>query len=1214
MKARANNNGQTLENKIAVDIQQATKEVSRLESSLAGLKRTINNISKNSNILNTEKQINNAKKATDMWANSWSGIKKAINFSAILVGGQQTLSILKDMTNESVNYAETVNLFNASFGKGIDGLNQYYEQAISFQERLEEKLGVNIAESMKYQALFNSMTKSMGLTANYAYTLSENFTKLGYDLASLYNIDTEEAMRKLRAGLAGETEPLRAIGLDITEQSLQPTLDSLGIEKSLRTMSQAEKSILRYITVLRQAQIAQGDFANTMDSPANQLRIFNAQVTAFKRNMGNLWQGLLGSILPYVNAIVMVINELLKMIAKLFGFEVYNQPVNISAAVGAGDLADDFGTASDNLGEAGKKAKELKNQLMGFDEINNITLNNDTSSGGGGGSSAGGSSVGGIDKRLLDALTGYDNLMDSISNKAADIRDKIMRWLGFTQELNSETGELEWKLREDIYPNILKIRDGAIAIGTALLGWKISRISKNILDLVGSFGKAGKKGSGFLGVVSALGTKLGVSGGLAAGLGAAAGGALLLGGYFAYNYTESSNFRQGISTLKDSLVGLTQYIYNEAKEELNEFSNMLKNLVPEPIRNSIETLKNAFKELKEELQINDMDLAMANIPLLGIIGKLHIALKALGYLNKPIVEDFVLLNEEMVETGQISEETANKLTPMLSGFENIDNRLKSLDYSKMAPSQADVDSIKNNMATIVKTVGSEIETNKQNAMNSINELFSNSGITDKEKQEMLESVESMYEEQNTRVKDLEQQTNSILENAKNERRPLREDETKIVEENQRQMKEITIRELSETEEEFNNIQARITATARQQSTLQASEIIKQAIKTRDDTKTEAEKRYQEQIEIANQLKERGTTEAIEMADKIIAEAERQKEETNSKADESFENLIATYEEKNPEILRLVDTNTGEIKSRFDVLKESVSQSWTTMWTNIKTTAEDKWNQLVTFFTESLPKWWNENIAPWFTKEKWQELGENMKNGITAKWQEFETWWKDTAIVQWWNNNVSPWFTKEKWQDTVNNAKMGIESKFNEWKNNFNPISDWWNNKVKPWFTWEKWHQLGQDAISSIQSAFSNFNFKIKLPHFKWENNGTPAPDWARGILEALNLPTTLPKLNVSWYATGGLPSVGELFVAREAGPELVGTMGSKTAVANNDQIVEGIKQGVYEAVTSAMSQQSNRASRVEIVADKEGIFKVVRQEAKEFVMQTGEEPFPSVGY
>ena len=369
MKRRANYNVQTLEDQVLVDATEAVQGINQLKSGIASLKAQIDSFSKNNGLSNFNKQ---AKQSTGIL----NVLQKTFNFSAIYLGARQALNTLKDMTNASVDFTETANLFSVSFGENIKGLNQYYEQALDFQERLEEKLGVNIEESMRYQALFNSMTKSMGLGANYAYTLSENMTKLGYDLASLYNIDPESAMTKLRAGLAGQTEPLRELGLDITEQSLKPVAESLGVTESIRNMSQAEKAVLRYIAVMRQAQIAQGDFARTMESPANQLRIFNAQVIAFKRNMGNLWQGILGGILPYVNAVMMVINELLKMVAKLFGFEVSSQPINVSASIGADDLASDLGTA-------GKKAKELKAQLMGFDEINNINLDNDTSSGSG---------------------------------------------------------------------------------------------------------------------------------------------------------------------------------------------------------------------------------------------------------------------------------------------------------------------------------------------------------------------------------------------------------------------------------------------------------------------------------------------------------------------------------------------------------------------------------------------------------------------------------------------------------------------------------------------------------------------------------------------------------------------------------------------------------------------------------------------------------------
>ena len=968
-------------NKLKEMLKTINIETTDVKGSMNELRQYIEKTFGTNALKQFDKELKNIDKTTNKVgkkSNFGSNLKTALGIGTVALGIRKTYSFLKEATTESIDFVETQNLFNVSMGKTVDQYgnldreaSKYYTKAMAFQEKLSNKLKINIEESMEYQALFNAMSKSMGIGDEPSYKISENFTKLGYDLSSLYNIDPENAMQKLRAGLSGQTKPLRDLGLDITQQSLEPLLDELGIERSTKQLSQAEKMIARYIVVLRQASLAHGDFAKTMDSPANQLRIFNAQLTAFKRNMGNLWQGLLGNILPYINAIMMVINELLKMVAKLFGFKVSDQNVNISAGIGADDLADDLGTASG-------KAKELKKQLMGFDEINNITLPDKTSGGSG-------ASVGGIDQKLLDAMKEYDNMMDKVKSKATDIRDKIMRWLGFTQELNSETGELEWKLRKDIYPNILKIRDGAIAVATALLGWKVSKIAKNILGLVGNFGTAEKSASGLLGIVSKLASKLGLeSGSLTAGFGAAAGGALLLGGYFAYNYTQSSNFRQGIETVKDCLISLTDYICDSAKKQLIEFKNILSNLVPRPIKNAIDGLKDTFKTLKEELQITNVDLALANVPYVGIIGKINIALKTLGYINKPIVESFELLNKEMIETGEISQETANKLNPMLSGFENIDNKLKTLNYSKMVPSQKDVDSIKNNMTTIVKTIGSEIETNKQNAIKSINQLFSNSGITDKEKQKMLKSVENMYEEQNAKIKELEKQTNEILENAKDERRPLREDEVRIVAENQEKMKKITIKEMSATEQEFKNIQTRITATAKEQSTLQASEIIKQAIKTRNDTKTEAEQRYQEQIEIANQLRERGTEEAVKMADKIIEEAERQKEETNKSADESFANLISTYKEKNPEILKLVDTNTGEIKSRWDILKENISTSWNNAFENIKEITQKMKAEVSKKFDEiknKISDWYENKIKPLFSWEKWQQLGKNSVMGI-----------------------------------------------------------------------------------------------------------------------------------------------------------------------------------------------------------------------------------------
>lgn len=447
-------------NEVASATKQATTELEKMSNIKT------NNL--NQELDKTDSKIKKITSSSNK-SNFSSNLKTALGIGTVALGIRKAFNFVKSSTNESVDFVEQQNLFNVSMGKTVDQYgnldreaSKYYLKATAFQDKLSEKLGINIAESMQYQALFNAMSKSMGISARYSYILSENFTKLGYDLASLYNIDPENAMQKLRAGLSGQTKPLRDLGLDITQQSLEPLLDELGIERSVKQLSQAEKMVARYIVVLRQASLAHGDFAKTMDSPANQLRIFNAQLIAFKRNVGNLWQGLLGNILPYVNAIMMVINELLKMVAKLFGFEVSDQ--NISAGIGADDLADDLGAATD-------KAKELKNQLMGFDEINNITFDKKSSSGSG-------ASVGGIDQRLLDAMKEYDNMMDKVKSKATEIRDKMMEWLGFERIGDG------WQLKEGL-TNAEKILDVMKAIGVAIGTWKVASTVTGLFEKLG---------------------------------------------------------------------------------------------------------------------------------------------------------------------------------------------------------------------------------------------------------------------------------------------------------------------------------------------------------------------------------------------------------------------------------------------------------------------------------------------------------------------------------------------------------------------------------------------------------------------------------------------------------------------------------------------------------------------------------------------------------
>lgn len=332
---------------------------------------------------------------------------------------------IKDSLKMSMEYIENLNLFNVSMGEAS-------AEAMKFQNTINEAFGTNLSNTVRYQAVFQQMASAIGLANKEAKLLSETMTKLGYDIASFYNIEIEDAMSKLQAGLAGQTKPLRSLGMDITQQTMQPVLESLGItDRSVSQLTQAEKMILRYITILRQSKNAQTDMARTLDQPANQLRILNEQVKETGRWFGNVFIGTFGAILPYINAVVMVLKELLKALATLGGFQDYVAQFSGSSAIEIPDGED----LSDNLGEAEKKSKKIHDNLQSIDEVHNLTEDSDSSSGAG-------VSIGGVDSRLLEAMKGYDNLMGSVNSKANEVRDKLMAWLGFTKQINEETNEI----------------------------------------------------------------------------------------------------------------------------------------------------------------------------------------------------------------------------------------------------------------------------------------------------------------------------------------------------------------------------------------------------------------------------------------------------------------------------------------------------------------------------------------------------------------------------------------------------------------------------------------------------------------------------------------------------------------------------------------------------------------------------------------------------
>jgi hypothetical protein len=293
--------------------------------------------------------------------------------------------------------------------------------------------------------------------------------------------------------------------------------------------------------------------------------------------------------------------------------------------------------------------------------------------------------------------------------------------------------------------------------------------------------------------------------------------------------------------------------------------------------------------------------------------------------------------------------------------------------------------------------------------------------------------------------------------------------------------------------------------------------------------------------------------------------------------------------------------------------------------------------------DDIANWWTTSVAPWFTKEKWGELGDNIKTSLSEKWNSFSDWWSNTAIVSWWNNNVAPWFEKDTWVDAVDGMKLGIQEKWDSivgWWNSLAIVS-WWSNDVKPWFTKEKWENLADGIKKGIQGKWDDVvdwwdskpalqrisvaieDFKTKIQNawnsFKqwWNDLGLEFPhiDTPHFKIdgEFSLAPPRVPKVSIDWYANGGFPGKGQLFVANEVGPEMVGTMDGRTAVANQQEITTGIANAVYpavyNAVVAAMSEANNNVN-ITLQGDADKLFTMVQDKANNYTNMTGQAAFP----
>lgn len=317
------------------------------------------------------------------------------------------------------SYVENMNLFNVAMGESAVTAGKY-------ADRVGKALGIDPGEWARNQGVFQSLVTGFGVASDSADKMSKNLTQLGYDLSSFYNLSTSDALQKIQSGIAGELEPLRRLGYDLSQARLQQIAYNYGITQSVSEMNQAQKSQLRYIAIMTQVTHAQGDMARTIYQPANAMRVLRQQVNLLSRAIGAALLPAMQRILPVAVTVMQGLVKVFNAIAKLFGYKPPKLDTKnyAAAATAAGKAADATGNLGDSAKGTGKKVKGLtktlkkySKQLLGFDKINNLTTTKKTKtpkSGGRKGRGAGAGDVpgtGGFDIELpeYDFLRGIED-------------------------------------------------------------------------------------------------------------------------------------------------------------------------------------------------------------------------------------------------------------------------------------------------------------------------------------------------------------------------------------------------------------------------------------------------------------------------------------------------------------------------------------------------------------------------------------------------------------------------------------------------------------------------------------------------------------------------------------------------------------------------------------------------------------------------------------
>lgn len=407
--------------------------------------------------------VNRATTGTKAWSNALTGIK----LSTVLYASNRIGAALAGYMYQASEWEGIMYRFGRAFGKEA-------EEKYKWINRLNAELQINVQQFMQYASIYGTMLKGFGVAQKDAAAMAMNYTELTYDIWAGYNDiykSFEDAAVAVRSAIAGEVEPIRRAGFTIVDSQLKITAANYGIAYSTQSASEELKSYLRYLTLIDQAKAQDliGTYAREMTTAEGLMRTLRQQLTSLSQAFGSFLLPALVKVLPYVQAFVELIGEAIAALAQLFGIDL--KPVDFgvsSGASAAGDMAD-------NLGDAAGAAKKLKQYTAGFDELNVFDPNQ--GAGGAGAGVSGGGYEGEFD---IDKLWD-ESIFENINSQVDELKENLKGVLSTVTSIAA--GILAWKVAKDFLAALKLLKELNSKNFAFKLDFKVLGLSMFLADL-----------------------------------------------------------------------------------------------------------------------------------------------------------------------------------------------------------------------------------------------------------------------------------------------------------------------------------------------------------------------------------------------------------------------------------------------------------------------------------------------------------------------------------------------------------------------------------------------------------------------------------------------------------------------------------------------------------------------------------------------------------